>query len=247
MTLAANLTLLFSPAATWEKIDAAADAGFAGVEILQPYNEDADDLRHTLEAAGPTLVLINTYEPEWDAGGRGYAAIPEAGAKFRESLKRSLAFAYAAACPRVHILAGCAEGEEARATYLENLAFAADVAPDISFTIEPLNPVDQPGYFLNGFDQAASILKALGRTNVGLQFDTYHADKITGNSADAWSSYRSLVTHVQVAGPGRHAPGADEIDLIRQMRTDGYSGWISAEYLPDGPTEDCLGWMTDLI
>ena len=246
MTLAANLTMLFGPAPTWERIDAAADAGFQGVEMLQPYGEDPDDLRHTLEAAGPSLVLINSPEPDWDAGARGAAALPGATDRFRAGLDQALAFAEAAACPRIHILAGNAKGPEAEATYLENLAFAADQAPEMAFTIEPLNPDDQPDYFLSDFAQAVAILTTLNRPNLGLQFDSYHADKITGDTAATWLAVKSDVTHVQVAGAGRGAPDAATIALIQQMRADGYTGWISAEYLPGGPTEDTLDWMAGL-
>ena len=246
MTLSANLTFLFGPAPTWERIDAAADAGFQGVEMLQPYAEDPDDLRHTLEAAGPGLVLINTPEPEWDTGARGAAALPGHEDRFKRGLDQALAFAEAAACPRIHLLAGITSDAGAEATYLENLAFAADQAPEMAFSIEPLNAGDQPGYFLNDLDQAIRFLTELDRPNLGLQFDSYHADKITGDARRAWAASRAHVTHVQIAGPGRGAPDADTISLIGQMRSDGYTGWISAEYIPGGPTEDSLGWMQGL-
>ncbi len=246
MKLAANLTFLFGSAPTWERIDAAADAGFTGVELLQPYAEDADDLRHTLEAAGPTLVLINTPEPDWESGERGCAAIPGAEDRFRAGLDQAMAFAEAAACPRIHLLAGLAEGDAAHDTYLSNLDHAARHAPDMVFTIEPLNAEDQPGYFLSDFEQAAEILKHLNHPNLGLQFDSYHAEKITGDATATWQRYRHLVTHVQIAGPGRGAPSPETTALVRRMLQDGYTGWISAEYLPSGPTNGSLDWMSDL-
>ncbi|MXQ08771.1 TIM barrel protein [Alphaproteobacteria bacterium GH1-50] len=247
MKLAANLTMLFGDAPMWERIDAAADAGFTGIEILQPYGEDPIDLRHTLEAAGPGLVLINTAEPDWEAGGRGHAAVPGQTDAFRKHLDRALAFASDAGAEIIHILAGRAEGAEARETYLANLAFACDSAPDMAFTIEPLNPADQPGYFLNDFEQAADILDTLGRANLSLQFDTYHAHRITGDARAAWTRHCGRVGHVQVAGPDRHEPGADEIALLQAIATSVYTGWISAEYQPKADTEEGLGWMTDLI
>ena len=245
MTLAANLTFLFQPGQMWERIDAAADAGFSGIEILQPYDEDPDDLRHTLEAAGPGLVLINTPEPAWDTGGRGYAAVPGAEDTFRAGIETALTFADAAACPRIHILAGLAEGTAARDAYLANLAWAADRAPEMAFSIEPLNALDQPGYFLNDFDQAAEILDTLNRPNVGLQFDTYHAHRMTGDAAAVWSTHGKRTVHVQVAGQTRAAPGPDEVALMKRMRDDGYQGWIAAEYMPGDVTEDSLDWMGD--
>ncbi len=246
MKLAANLTLLFGDAPMWEKIDAAADAGFAGVEVLQPYGEDAADLRHTLEAAGPTLVLINTAEPDWAAGGRGYAAVPGAGDRFRASLDDTLAFAEASACPRVHILAGIAEGAAARDTYLANLAHAAGQAPEMEFTIEPLNQIDQPGYFLNDVDLALGVLEDLALQNLGLQFDTYHAARMGEDLRALWARCGSWVRHVQVAGRDRHEPGPDEVAFLSHIAAAGYSGWVSGEYIPSGRTEDGLSWMSHL-
>lgn len=246
MTLSANLTFLFGPAPTWERIDAAADAGFQGVEMLQPYDEDPDDLRHTLEAAGPTLVLINTPEPDWASGARGAAALPGEEDRFRRGLDQALAFAVDAACPRIHILAGTTQAPEAEETYLKNLAFACDQAPEIAFSIEPLNSDDQPGYFLHDIEQAIRLLGDLDRPNLGLQFDSYHAERITGDAAAAWDSCKAHVTHVQVAGPGRGAPDRSTVALINRMRADGYTGWISAEYTPAGPTSDTLDWLADL-
>ena len=246
MKLAANLTLLFDGAPMWERIDAAADAGFTGIEILQPYAEDPIDLRHTLEAAGPELVLINTPEPDWAAGGRGHAAVPGQEDAFRKGLDRALAFASDAGCEIIHILAGRASGAAARETYLENLAQACDSAPDMSFTIEPLNGEDHPGYFLNDFDMAAEILDTLGRPNLALQFDIYHARKITGDAGDAWTRHGARAGHVQVAGPSRHEPGPDEIALLTSIAASDYDGWVGAEYQPKAATLDGLGWTSDL-
>ena len=246
MRLAANLTMLFGDAPMWERIDAAADAGFTGIEILQPYSEDPIDLRHTLEAAGPELVLINTPEPDWDAGGRGHAAVPGQEDAFRQGLDRALAFAADAGANIIHILAGRATGAAARETYLENLAHASDTAPEMVFTIEPLNGDDHPGYFLDDFDKAAEILDTLGRQNLALQFDIYHARKITGDAAAAWARHGPRAAHVQVAGPDRQEPGPDEIAVLTEIAASGFRGWIGAEYQPKAATEDGLAWMTGL-
>jgi hydroxypyruvate isomerase len=58
---------------------------------------------------------------------------------------------------------------------------------------------------------------------------------------------RHVVAHVQVAGfPGRHEPVGGEIDFaafFRRLGEDGYAGWVGAEYVPQGRTEDGLGWL----
>jgi len=140
-----------------------------------------------------------------------------------------------------------AEGPRARQTLIRNLQWAADLAPAQRFTIEPLNGEDRPGYFLNDYDLAAGVIEAVARPNVGLQFDTYHAQKIHGDACAVWAAHGPAVFHVQIGDvPGRCAPLTGEIafaDLFAAIGSSGYDGWISAEYLPAGPTEKTLGWL----
>jgi hydroxypyruvate isomerase len=52
---------------------------------------------------------------------------------------------------------------------------------------------------------------------------------------------------MQVADvPHRHEPGTGEIDfpfLFERIDRLGYKGWIGAEYVPAGKTEDGLAWV----
>ena len=172
---AANLTMLFTELPMLERFAAAADAGFQGVEILFPYDIPARDLSRAAIAAGLEFVLMNTPPPNWAGGPRGFAAEPGREDRFRSDFDRALRFAEALRARHVHIMAGYAEGPDARATFTRNLAWAADRAPHVSLMIEPLNPMDQPGYFLADFDLAAEIIAQVGAPNLGLQFDSYHA------------------------------------------------------------------------
>ena len=55
------------------------------------------------------------------------------------------------------------------------------------------------------------------------------------------------IGHVQIAdNPGRHEPGSGEINypfLFDWLDRIGYTGWVSAEYVPAGDTVAGLGWM----
>ena len=55
------------------------------------------------------------------------------------------------------------------------------------------------------------------------------------------------IGHIQLGdNPGRHEPGAGEINfpnLFRFLYEAGYDGWIGCEYNPAGVTEDGLGWV----
>lgn len=244
---AANLTFLFRELPFLDRFEAAAEAGFAGVEVLFPYDDAAGELTRRLTANGLRMVLLNTPPPNWAGGARGFAAVPGGSERFRHDFKRASRFAKALGAQHIHIMAGKAQGVVARKTFVDNLKWATRETPKQSLTIEPINPVDMPGYFLNDFDQAAEILDEVGAPNLGLQFDMYHAQMITGDGAAVWDRHGARAVHVQVgAVPGRHEPVKGEIDypaFFARLDAEGYKGWVSGEYNPRTRTEDGLSWL----
>lgn len=244
---AANLTFLFKEYPFLERFQAAADAGFDAVEVLFPYDDAATEIHRRLTGAGLPLALINSPPPNWTGGDRGFAAIPGGEDRFRRDFKRALRFADRLKPRHIHVMAGKAQGQAAHDTYIRNLAWAAAEAPGVSLTIEPINAVDMPGYFLNDFELAAKVLAEVGAANLGLQFDAYHAQIITGDALAAWGTCRHLVRHVQVAGvPGRHEPDAGDLDcraFFAAVDAAGYDGFVSGEYDPLGRTEQGLAWI----
>ncbi len=244
---AANLTFLFKEYPFLERFQAAADAGFDAVEVLFPYDDAVTEVVRRLGRSGLPLALINTPPPNWTGGERGFAALPGGEDRFRRDFKRCLRYAQRLKPRHIHIMAGKAEGRVAHETFIANLAWAAEQAPGQSLTIEPLNQVDMPGYFLSDYELAAVVLAEVGAPNLGLQFDSYHAQLITGDAIAAWQSMAHLVRHIQVGGvPGRHEPGAGDVDhprFFEMLDAAGYDGFVSGEYNPAGRTEDGLGWI----
>mgnify|MGYP000607382085 CR=1 FL=1 len=245
---AANLTLLFDELPYLDRFDAAATAGFEAVEILFPYEFAAKETSRALIANGLELVLINAPPPNYTGGDRGFAAVPDGQQRFQHDIRRVLRYADVLKPTFVHVMAGVANGPDAKATFVENLQWAADKEPTQRFTIEPLNPLDQPGYFLDDYNLAAEILEAVNRPNVGLQYDAYHAQMIHGDAARVWESFGKQAVHVQIgAAPSRCEPGTGPVDfdtLFGAIDASGYGGWVSAEYTPSTlRTEDSLSWM----
>jgi hydroxypyruvate isomerase len=248
---AANLTMLWAELPFLERFGAARRAGFAGVEVLFPYDCPAPQLLDRLDATGMRMVLINCPPPNYTEGPRGFAAVPGLEERFRHDFRRAARYAAALGAEHVHVMAGVAEGARARETFVANLAWAAAAAPRQSITVEPINRHDLPGYYLGDFDLALEVIAEVGAPNLRLQFDAYHAHRITGDVPGAWDRCRAHVAHVQVAGaPGRHEPrgrdGGNEVNypaFFDRLDADGYAGWVSGEYNPKGRTEDGLGWM----
>ena len=248
LKLAANVSLLYTEHDLSRRAEAAAADGFCGVEILFPQDRPPEHLRDELAAAGLPLVLMNAPQPTEDPVQRGFPAEPGQAARFREVMLRTLDFASVAGPGLIHVMPGYAQGDAAEAAFVEALDWLCQAAPEQEFTIEPLNPVAQPGYLLNDYDQAARILDTVNRPNLGLQYDSYHAQMCHGDALTVWQRHKARARHVQLGqAPNRSAPGPGPVDFAAfsaALRDADYSGWISAEYTPSGAdTSAELGWM----
>ena len=71
---AANLSMMFTEHAFLDRFDAAAEAGFAAVEFLFPYDHPPEAIAERLERNRLTQALFNLPPGEWDKGERGLAA-----------------------------------------------------------------------------------------------------------------------------------------------------------------------------
>lgn len=251
--LCANLKWLFTELPFLERFDAAARAGFTAVEYASPYEFTAADLRSRLNACGLKQVLFNT--PAGDpavGGGSGLACVPGQQDKFREGVQRALEYAGALDCALVHVMAGIqptdTSYETAAAVYAANLFWAAEAAAGlgVKLVLESINQRDVPGFFLRTQEQGASVIEAMGRDRVGLQFDIYHCQVAQGDITRRMEKLMPVIAHMQLAdAPGRNEPGTGEIAwdyVFRRIDELNYRGWIGCEYRPLGETALGLNW-----
>ena len=249
---AANLTMLFNEVDFLDRFEAAAKAGFKGVEYLFPYDFDAAELKARLDQFGLTQVLHNLPAGDWGAGERGIACHPDRVEEFKAGVDKAIEYATALGCKQVNCLAGIApEGVDAatqRKTFVENLSFAADKlkAAGITLLIEAINTRDIPGFYLNGTQQALDIIAETGSDNIKVQYDIYHMQIMEGDLAPTMQKHLGQIDHIQLAdNPGRNEPGTGEINypfLFAFLDKIGYQGWIGCEYKPATTTVEGLGW-----
>jgi hydroxypyruvate isomerase len=250
---AANLSMMYGEHAFLDRFAAAAADGFDAVECLFPYDFDAAEIAARLAAHGLQQALFNAPPGDWAAGERGLACLPGREREFRDGVLRAIACARALDCPRIHLMAGARppglERESLRLSYLENLAWAAAQERAITFLIEPINPRDMPGYFLNRQDEAHDIVQLVGAPNLKVQMDLYHCQIVEGDLAAKLKAHlpTGRVGHLQIAGvPGRHEPDVGEVHypyLFELIDALGYDGLIGAEYRPRGATSAGLAWF----
>jgi hydroxypyruvate isomerase len=249
----ANLTMLFTERPFLDRFEAAAKAGFTGVEYLFPYDFAVDDLVQRLKAHGLTQVLHNMPAGDWAGGERGIAILPGRTDEFKAGVEKAIANATALGCKQVNCIAGIApagiERPVLEETFIANLRFAAGRLKQagIKLLIEAINPIDIPGFFLNTTAQALDIIARTGSDNLFVQYDIYHMQITEGDLARTMERNISMIPHIQLAdNPGRHEPGTGEINypfLFAHLDRIGYSGWVGAEYRPMTTTEASLGWF----
>jgi len=250
---AANLSMLFTEVPFLDRFERAARAGFEAVEFLFPYAHTPEEVRARTEAHGLQIVLHNLPAGDWDAGERGIACDPARVAEFRAGVDQAVTYAQALGVPQLNCLAGKApagvDAAALRRTFVENLRFAAAELrkAGLRLLIEPINPFDIPGFYLNRTDQALHILDEVGADNAFVQYDIYHAQRTEGELAATLERHLPRIAHVQLAdNPGRHEPGTGEINypfLFAHLDRIGYPGWVGCEYKPAAATEAGLGWL----
>lgn len=249
---AANLTMLFNELDFLDRFEAAAKAGFQGVEYLFPYDFDANELKKRLDDNGLTQVLHNLPAGDWGAGERGIACHPDRVEEFKAGVDKAIEYATILGCKQVNCLTGIKpEGvsdADAHKTLVANLTFAADKlkTAGIKLLIEQINTRDIPGFFLSGTQQALDVIKETGSDNIADQYDIYHMQIMEGDLAPTMEKHLAQIDHIQLAdNPGRNEPGTGEINypfLFDYLDKIGYQGWIGCEYKPATTTVEGLGW-----
>ena len=248
MRFSANLGFLWTDRPLPDAIRAAKAAGFDAVECHWPYSVPVAATKAALEETGLSMLGLNTSRGNTAIGENGLSALPGREADARAAIDEALAYAAGLSASAVHVMAGNSSGPRARRAFCENLAYACDAAGDaVTILIEPLNPYNAPGYFLNGTQQAADIIREVGKPNLRLMFDFYHVQIIEGDVTRRFETLLPLIGHVQIASvPDRGTPDHGELDYGYVLQRVAELGWkhpIGAEYLPRDVANPDMSWL----
>jgi hydroxypyruvate isomerase len=250
---AANLSVLWQELDPYDRFAAAAKSGFTKVEMLFPQELDASRLAATLVRHGLEMVLFDPAAGDWAAGERGTLALPGREEESEHAVRDAISLARRLGTCRLNTLVGVlptnVSQEQAQATAVANLHRVAPLAEEAGITllIEALNSVDAPGYWPSTVAAAAHLVETVGRSNVRLQLDQYHA-AMAGESAIAClEAYFQRIGHVQIADvPGRHEPGTGSEPIgafLGALDRLGYEGFVGLEYRPLVDTASSLEWL----
>ncbi len=253
ITYAPNASWLFPELPFAERPRAIAEAGFRALEFGFPSHADLEALEAARQEYGLQIVLFNQDVPVWNEANRGYLVDPARRDEFRRKLDEALEIAQRLGVLKVMLPAGVVlphmPREAQRACMIENLLYAAPLAAQVNvlFTIEMLNPIDNPGYFLTSTGEGLEIVREVNHPHIKFQLDTYHVHIMEGNVVQTLVENIDLIGHIQFAdAPGRHEPGTGELDFasIRQAAEQaGYEGYIGLEYIPLAKGAAALAWV----
>ena len=250
---AANLSMLWPELDMYDRLLAAADAGFSRIEILFVHSLDQDRLARLLDDLKLELVLFDPAPGDWEGGERGLAGKPNRRDEFQRTIREALDTAQRLGVGRLNVLTGIPDPGQDQAvthrTIVDNLSWAASVAEPtgVKLLVENLNNTDFPGIYVSTVARAAQIVNDVNKPNVRVQFDQYHVGMMGGDARAEVRTYRDLVEHVQIADvPGRHQPGTGQQPIpqfLGDLDSLGYQGAVGLEYRPSGPTEAALEWL----
>ncbi len=253
---AANLSMMFNEVPFPERFAAAANAGFKGVEFLFPYDYTPAEVAGWLKENKLENALFNLPPGDFAGGERGIASLPGREQEFRDGVAKAIDYALALGTPKVHCMAGLfpagADRAKHRAVYVENVRYAAQEMAKHGrmLVIEPINPRDIPGYFINTQAEGHAICKEIGLPNLKVQMDFYHCQIVEGDLTMTFKNNFVGIGHVQIASvPTRNEPDQGEINyrhIFKLLDEMGYDGWVGCEYRPRGRTEEGLGWLEAL-
>ncbi len=100
----------------------------------------------------------------------------------------------------------------------------------VTIAIEPLNRFET--YFLNTAADSAALCDQINHANVGILFDTFHANIEEKNIGQAYRTVGRHLKHVHTCENDRGTPGSGHVewtDVFRALRDMGYDGWLTIE------------------
>jgi D-psicose/D-tagatose/L-ribulose 3-epimerase len=103
-------------------------------------------------------------------------------------------------------------------------------AHKVTFAIEPLNRFET--YFLNTAADAAKLAEQIGHPNIGILFDTFHANIEEKQIATGYLTVGPHLKHVHTCENDRGIPGSGHVEwdqVFQALHSMNYDGWLTIE------------------
>jgi len=226
-----------------ERFIAASEAGFTAIEFWD-YTDQSRNVKEIAKLCrslelqivqftgwqGPSLALMDNHDV------------------FTESMKRAVEVAYELDAPMFTVVGHQSANGVSHEDSIENIKQALmNVAPILEdaekmLILEPFNPVDHQGHFLNGSKDALTICRTIDSPSIKINWDLYHMQLTEGNLIDELKSGMDQVGYIQIADvPGRNQPGTGELNyrfIFKEIKKMKYEGYIGLECWPKNKNQE---------
>ena len=240
--LACNMESWWTDLEFMQRFERAAQAGFSSVEFWEH-----DKNNRNMNAVAALARKLNLNIVQFTGWGGPSLADTSNHNDFIETMKRVTEIAYQLNAPMFTVVGHQTMKTIPQAESLANLSLALEKAAPIledakkMLILEPFNPVDHPGHFLNGSADALRICREIDSPFIKINWDLYHMQLTEGNIVDNLYAGIDQVGYIQVADiPGRHQPGSGELNynfIFNAIDAIGYKGPIGLECWPENNDE----------
>jgi D-psicose/D-tagatose/L-ribulose 3-epimerase len=214
------------------------EAGFDGLEVplFRPAEFAAADIRKGMEANGLECTVsavcvdgLNLISEDADVRRRTRAHFRDLVNSCAEAGSRVLA---GPLYSPVGYLPGRRRTEDEWKWAVEGYQSVTDAlaAHDVMLAIEPLNRFET--YFLNTSADAVRLCDEVGHANVGILFDTFHANIEEKDIAAGYRKVGKHLKHVHTCENDRGIPGSGHVEwsaVFQALRDVRYDGWLTIE------------------
>jgi 5-keto-L-gluconate epimerase len=216
--------------------------GYDGVElaIRDPQAVDAEDLAAQVAAHGLAVPAIGTGQA-WGEEHLSYSD-PDRAVR-RTAIERTKAHIPVArrldALIIIGLLRGLVRPGVSRAQALDWVIDAlaeccAEAAlSGVRIALEPINRYETT--LVNTVAEGLALIDRVGADNLGLLFDTFHANIEEPSLEESLLAAGDRLFHVHVADSNRWYPGAGHLDfaqILGVVAHSGYGGFVSGEFMP---------------
>ena len=120
--------------------------------------------------------------------------------------------------------------EKQRAAEVHRKAAEFAAKANLMLAVEFLNRFEC--YFLNTMADVAEYVQKVNHPNVGVLFDTFHANIEEKDPVGCISQHADVIKHVHISENDRGTPGKGHIDwpgTFKALRSSGYDAWLVIE------------------
>ncbi len=218
--------------------NAVASLGIDGAELVNKSRYEV--------ARSAGLKIINRGGPgKWNRAENHPQCMIDLQASIDDAVKNDI--------PAIFVFSGNREGQADSVSIdhcVTGLAQAARLAEqhDKMLMLEVFNKFDHPDYAADSSEFAYEVVRQVGSKNLTVLYDIYHMLKMSENVSQTLMKHLDLVGHIHIARSPDRKIATDEvsINLLKELDSAGYRGYVGAEWLADQPIEELKAFMDQL-